>query len=114
MGRGRARTAAVEWMERNAASGRVATLELASLPLDSATVLTREFLGGGKLTTEASRRLEELFLDLGRDPDAVVAHDFDRLPEIVRRHLQRRPEVWFGAVAPAVGGGVEAVTDQVE
>ncbi|MCI4334668.1 MAG: AAA family ATPase [Thermoplasmata archaeon] len=62
------RSEAVQWLDRNAASGRVISLELAPLPLESASVLTREFLGGAKLTAEASRRLEELFLRLGGNP----------------------------------------------
>ena len=40
--------------------------------------------------------------------------DFDRVAEIARRHLQRRPEAGVRRLALALGGGIEAVAEQVE
>jgi hypothetical protein len=56
-------------------------------------------------------RLEQFVPDLGHDADAVVAHPhLDRVAEIARRHLQRRPKIRPGAVALPLGGRIEAIT----
>jgi hypothetical protein len=47
---------------------------------------------------------------MSSDAGAVVADaDFDRLAEVARRHLQHWAKLWRGAVALALGGGVETV-----
>src|SRR6266404_2326480 len=59
--------------------------------------------------------LEQLVLDLGRNASAVVPHrDLDRISEISRRHLQSGLELRVISLLTALGGGVEAVADQVE
>ena len=69
-------------------------LDRAAMLLGDDVVADREAEPGalaGRLGRE--ERLEQLVPDLGRDAGAVVAHpDLDRLAEIARRHLERRPE----------------------
>ena len=67
----------------------------------------------GRLGRE--ERLKQLVPDFGRDAGAVVAHpDFDRLAQIAGRHLEGRPIAGPAVAAGALGGGVEAVADQVQ
>ena len=40
--------------------------------------------------------------------------DLDRIAEIARRHRQGRPELRVAALALALGGGIEAIAEQVE
>src|SRR5580700_7769990 len=60
-------------------------------------------------------RLKQLVPDLGRNAGAVVADaDFDRLAEIVRRRCQGRLELGVASLPLALGGGVEAIAEQIE
>src|SRR6202040_1432546 len=60
-------------------------------------------------------RLKQLVPDLWRNAGAVVADaDFDRLAEIVRRRCQGRLELGVASLPVALGGGVEAIAEQIE
>ena len=59
--------------------------------------------------------LKQLVFDLRWDTDATVADsDFDHISEIARRHPQSRLEVRVASLLLALGGGIEAIAEQVE
>src|SRR6516164_2538854 len=67
----------------------------------------------GRLGRE--KRLKQLVPDVGRDTGAVVAHpDLDRLAQITGRDLEGRSISGPAVAAGALGGGVEAVAEQVQ
>src|SRR5579863_9560162 len=95
----------------------------AAVDLDRTTVLLghdviadREAEPGalaGRLGRE--ERLEQLIPDFVRNADAVVSHrDLDRVTEVAGRHRKGRMEVRLGTLALPLGGGVEAIADQVQ
>src|SRR5262249_28698379 len=60
-------------------------------------------------------RLEQPVTQFGRDADAVVADaDLHGVAEVPCRYPQGRFELLVASLFLAFGGGVEAVTDQVE
>ena len=60
-------------------------------------------------------RLKEPVAVFGRDAGAVVADtDFNRVTEIPRRYLQSGLELGVAPLSLALGGGIEAIAEQVE
>src|SRR6516165_5320415 len=94
-----------------------------AVDLDRAAVLLRDDVPADR---EAETRpfsgwlgreewLKQLVPDFGRDAGAVVAHpDLDRLAQIAGRHLEGRAIASLAVAACALGGGVEAVAEQVQ
>src|SRR3954453_53049 len=59
--------------------------------------------------------LEQLVPDLGRDAGTVVTHPYlDRVADGAGGYGERRPILRLGALAQPLGGGVEAVAEQIE
>src|SRR5207237_10147948 len=94
-----------------------------TLHLDSAAVLLGHDVVGdreaepgpfsGRLCRE--ERLEQLVPYLRWNTDPVIARsDFDRIAEVSRRHPQGRLEFRVASLSLALGGGIEAVADQVQ
>src|SRR5262249_31589975 len=59
--------------------------------------------------------LKELVSQFRRDADAVVADaDFNGVAEILRRYLQSGLELGVAPLPLALGGGIEAIAEQIE
>src|SRR6516225_4397227 len=95
----------------------------AAVDLDRAAVLLRDDVPAdrkpetrpfsGRLGRE--KWLKQLVPDFGRDAGAVVAHpDLDRVAQVAGRHPEGRAIAGLAVAAGALGGGVEAVAEQVQ
>src|SRR6516162_8716760 len=94
-------------------SGLAVDCDRAAMLLRDYVVADREAQAGA-FTSRLCRHkgLEQFVPDLWRDAGAVVAHPhFDRVAEIARRHLQRRPKLRPGAVTLPFSRRIKAVAE---